>query len=138
MPAGRRIGPGDLEPVLGGLRRLDGTTKDGDAGRQSHHVRDTGYRARRRIVDCRRRSALIGRLQHRGIEHAGQPEIDSVFRGAGDFARQFDARQILADIAEARRAFEILLLDLRKLRRRLSEGRDLAVARPATGSLVDD
>ncbi len=116
----RRIRPGDLEQVLGGLRALDRVADDADTFRQLHHVGDARHLAGGRIVHGLRRAARIGRLQHRGVDHAGHLHVHAVLRGAGDLERHLDPRHVLADQAEARRVLEILLVDLGQLGRSLA------------------
>ena len=135
----RRIAPGHLEQVLGGLRCFDGRADDADAFRQLHDVGDARHFTRARVVDVLRRAARIGRLQHRGVDHARHLHIHAVFGSAFDFQRHVDARDILADEPEACRRLEIAFVDLRQFGGRGRESGDLAIAdAPARGLVHDD
>ncbi len=134
----RRVAPGDLEQILGGLGGLDAGADDADAFRQLDDVGDALDLPRPRLVHRLRPAARIRRLQHCGVHHAGDLGVDSVFGGAGHLEGHFDPRQILADVAEPRGGLEVLLLDLRQFGRRLGEARNLAIGDAAVRGFVHD
>src|SRR5215471_8718957 len=65
------IAPGDLEPVLGALGRLDAGSNHADAFGQLYDICDARYLPRACFVHHLGTAARIGGLQHRGINHAG-------------------------------------------------------------------
>ena len=99
---------------------------------------DARRRARDAVVDRLRMPALVGRMQHRRIDHAGHLHVDCVFGRAPRFRRDVEARNVLADEAERASRFQIAFVDLWQLRRRPGKSRDLPVTQPATGRGMQD
>src|SRR5580700_1983310 len=124
----RRVAPGDLQQALGRLRAFDRGADDADALRQFYDVGDARHFARAAVVDIQRRAACIGRLQHRGIDHARHLNIHAVCGCAFDFQRHVDASDVFADQAEARGRLEIAFGDLGQLGGGARERGDLAIA----------
>ena len=56
-----------------------------------------------------------GRVQRAGIDHARQPHVDGILRGAVDLQRHVAPRHRLADQPELALRLELLLVDRRKL-----------------------
>ena len=137
MSAGR-VTPGNAQQPLGGERGLDGRGDDADALGQLHDADDVCHLAGAGIVDFKRRAARIGRLQHRGVDHAGHLHIHAVFGCADDFERQLDARHVFADETKICRRLEIAFRNLRQFGRCLGEHGDLAIADAPSRRLVND
>src|SRR5262249_16749746 len=62
-------------------------------------------------------SAQLRRLRERGVEHAGQVDVDSVLRAAVDFARRIEALRRFADDAKILAILQLDTSGLRQLRR---------------------
>src|SRR5262249_62231495 len=67
---------------------------------------------------------------------AGHLHVDPVFGGAGDLTGPVNARDVLADVAKARRGLEALVLDPGQLSWNLGEASDGAITDPAVRGLV--